>query len=438
MNTNHLKIVASALIALTLSSSSLAHFLYATATPTEGVFEFAESPGDDQLDDLAGKLEVTKFMHFPDLGTKSTALKPASLGHVSTVPIQKGIVAADLVYGILDRSEAGRGVFRLEYFAKGTQTWKQAESPIGQQYEILLKKVDSRILITPVVAGKPIPSDVIIYRRGKTEETLKFTSQPLEIAAKDLTAVRATHAIEKSGELEGKKYDLIRQYATITTPAEADVPAGGDINAWHLLKEAHDARESLQDAIASIAGQITVESKGQSKSVPFIYSFTTGLDIPGNGELPDEDAIHQIESIFTHRRGRAFALGDGQKPTIFTGDTNTNGIQIALQDSTNGSYRVKDNVITEVRRSTPTGYFIISILETLKTQYNTTLSQLFTVSYYDKTGKIKIVQTFQDSYTNVEGYYLPHQRTITNTTPNGVEKVTLTFSNLALTFNPEK
>jgi len=95
-------------------------------------------------------------------------------------------------------------------------------------------------------------------------------------------------------------------------------------------------------------------------------------------------------------------------------------------------------VITEVRRSTPTGYFIISILETLKTQYNTTLSQLFTVTYYDKTGQIKIVQTFQDSYTNVEGYYLPHKRTITNTTPNGVEKVTLTFSNLALTFNPEK
>ena len=433
MKTSTLKLTTAALLLSAFLTPAQAHFLYASVSPDKATFEFAESPGDDQLPDLAGKLSDTEFLAFPQPGSKGTKISPHSLGHIATVPVDRQVVAANLLYGILDRSEGGRGIFRLEYYAKATQSWAQAAEPVGQSYEILLKKSGDRIQITPVVNRKPANSEIVIYRRGQADQTLLFTGTPLEISTKDLVAVRGMHAIEKPGELDGKKYELIRQYATITAPAEADVPAGGDINAWYLLKHAYDARESFTDEIANISGTVISEASGKSTSTPFVYTFGNGLDFPGTGELPNEDVQHQIESIFSHRRGRNFVYGDGKNPIVFTGNNNANGIQVALQSDSQSTYRIKDNVITEVRRSIPTGYFIISVLDTLDTKFHSTLSQLFTVTYYDKAGQIKSVETFQDTYTIVEGFYLPAQRIMTTTTPEGAQTVVIKFEDLKLT-----
>ena len=51
------------------------------------------------------------------------------------------------------------------------------------------------------------------FEEGKTDEKGRFTCK---VTGTDLYSIRAKHVEAKAGEKDGKKYDGVRHYATLT------------------------------------------------------------------------------------------------------------------------------------------------------------------------------------------------------------------------------
>ncbi len=427
------RLTLSALTAISLATFAQAHFLYASATPSSATVEFAEYPGNSRIANLAGKMDTAKVFHFDNSSSQPQSLKLEKFDEITTSKMNGGTVIAEIVYGVMDRSEGGRGIFRLDYFAKGTQSWAEASKSYNREFEIVIKKDASGVTATALANGKPVACEYAISHHGTGEITGVSKDGTFKVDTDKLIAIRATHAIQKSGTLEDKKYDLIRQYATLTAPAEANVPAGGDLTAWYLLKQAHDSREVLPNTVSSVSGKVRVIQDGLEGTGIFTFSFKDGLKLEWSGAQSLQDRCkQQLSSLIAHRRGRAFELGDGSNPVAFTGDENAVGKQVTLQDKSNSTYRVSGDVISEVRRNSNDGYFIISILDIAKTDYGTQLPRHFAVSNFDAKGNLRSVDAFRDEYEKVEGIYMPVYRSIISLTGEGAKTFTIYFSDIKI------
>lgn len=205
------------LLTLAATAAARAHYLWATLDPAAKtvVIGLQEIPGDPPLPLGA---------HVPRVKAWSPAAASLPLkadGSWLKTKTDASALGVSLDYGVLDRREAGRGVFWLNYYAKAALTPQASTVKLGLPVELIAaKSADGRDVVTVLDEGKPAAgADVVVERPGGTNAfegktgadgtvTLPASTGPLAVRALVTNMAKGTH--------EGQAYELERSYSTLT------------------------------------------------------------------------------------------------------------------------------------------------------------------------------------------------------------------------------
>lgn len=205
-----------------LAAAVPAHFVWGVHRNDGVRFEFSENPGDSILENFAGKAGKLKLVYPENQAALVTQEHFVSL--TSSTPL----VGARLDYGVLDRGEQGRGVFQLIYHVKSAKTLAAAGQSAKMPIEIMVSRHSSSEAKAKVLwNGKPLADAEVIYGCQKAKESTTKTDSKGEAVLSGILPnktlfVRSFAAEKKSGEFEGKKFDSVRHYATLTAPTGSE------------------------------------------------------------------------------------------------------------------------------------------------------------------------------------------------------------------------
>ena len=203
------------LAALAATGLARAHYLWATLDPTTKTVAVAlqEIPGDAPIPLAARAAKVRGW------GASPLALKAE--GAWLKAPTEARTTGFGIDYGVMDRREAGRGVFLLQYYAKAATTPEDSQTRLGLPVELSVKKDEQgRNVLTVLHDGKPAAgADVIIEEPVFTNAFEGKTGTDGTVIlpeSKGLLAVRAAVTKPGKGVHDGAAYELTRQYGTLT------------------------------------------------------------------------------------------------------------------------------------------------------------------------------------------------------------------------------
>jgi hypothetical protein len=126
-------------------------------------------------------------------------------------------------------------------------------------------------------------------------------------------------------------------------------------------------------------------------------------------------AQQQLAMLAGHRAYRTFDQADGQYVlTLGPQDAHPLGWPVNIYgDGMNSRYRVRDDRICQIQRTTERVKFTINIEDTMTTRAGKILTTRFTVYYFaPDTGRLTQVESFADDYTEVQGVVLPASRRV--------------------------
>jgi|GEM_PF-2508664 len=420
------------LLGLALAATSHAHFLWASfdgAHPKQLRIELAELPGEESIADVAGKgAKVQGWL---------PRRRPLSLSrHDGLVTAEaEDVAGASLDYGILDRSADNRGVFLLRYYAKGATNLKGAGVKLGLKTEIVAMPKDGKLVLTILLDDKAAPGAELSIAVGD--------AKPVEAKADEkgqwsvdwkpgqALAARAMVAQKEEGEWDGKRYSLIRNYATLALGVQGP-KSKNDPAAWDFLKQASEARASFPTTLLGFSADFSADVEGRTVSGHVIYDRGRDLsiDIKGGTDKDQDWVKGQIRSQILHRSGVPFDKGDGAYAITFTGSENGLGKEVAVADSMQSRYRIRGNEILEVDRQIGGERLVVCILDTLHTSGGHNLTTQMTVYHFTLEGSLKATEAITDTFDQRGGIAYPGVRRMLLTTPQGIATRTLTFSNL--------
>lgn len=194
------------------------------------------------------------------------------------------------------------------------------------------------------------------------------------------------------------------------------IPEGAEKDAWRLLKAAHDGRQVMPVDFNGFDANLTFTEDDTKYSGKVTYRKNTGtkIDIAHLKGEPLDWLQDKLASFIGHRRGDNFSDGDGKNPITFGAeDKSPYGRLVELHDRMNSKYRIKDNKVREVTRTTPESTFTISVMETMEADPGKYLSKHFIVSYRNLIDKsLEQVDGFRDGYDKVDGVWLPQKRIV--------------------------
>ncbi|RYG66368.1 hypothetical protein EON80_15560, partial [bacterium] len=191
------------------------------------------------------------------------------------------VAAARQFYGVLDKTAQGRGVFLLEYEAKAARDISKAGLNAKLGLEFFARRDGNQILATVKHNGKVLANaPVKLHEPGTdSEKPIDLTTDAkgqirFDGSKPGLYGLRTAAVENKAGSFEGKKYDLVRRYTTLTftvkgaagalkpvatTAATAEAMGNdkADPKAYNLLKAAHDSRQVLPIDFAGYAAKVT-------------------------------------------------------------------------------------------------------------------------------------------------------------------------------------
>jgi hypothetical protein len=203
-------------------------------------------------------------------------------------------------------------------------------------------------------------------------------------------------------------------------PAADKIPEGAEKDAWLLLKAAHDARQVMPPDFNGFDANVTFTEDDTKYSGTMTYRKSTGtkIDVAGVKGEPLDWLQDKLASFIGHRRGDNFSDGDGKNPITFGAeDKSPYGRLVELHDRMNSKYRIKNNMVREVTRTTPESTFTISVIETMEADPGKYLSKNFIVSYRNLVDKnLEQVDGFNDHYDKVDDVWLPHKRVVLTVT----------------------
>jgi hypothetical protein len=225
------------------------------------------------------------------------------------------------------------------------------------------------------------------------------------------------------------------------TPAD-QIPEGAEKEAWLLLKRAHDARQVMPTDFQGFDADVVFTDDQREYHGKVIYRKSTGtkIDIANLQGEPLDWLNDKLASFIGHRRGDSFAEGDGKNAITFGPEDQSNyGRLVELHDRMNSKYRVKDNKVLEVTRTTPDSTFTISVIESMQADPGKYLSKHFLVSYRNVTnGELEQVDGFRDKYEKIDGVWLPQRRIVLTVTKDNTSPRTrrIELSEISVVKNP--
>jgi len=412
--------------------SAYAHFLFVRICPpaesgrvAEVYFSEYASAGDPRfIDKVAG----AKFW----LQTTPGEFRPLPLRKLSDrlrahVPVDGSLmVAGRLDYGVLNRPS---GMFLLRHYSKavaGDAEQVNRLAPKNTPLEIVATFEKDAVLLTALLDGKPLPKATIsTVDSDLAGEELTTDDQGRATFKPDhpgLFCVYTSHVNPTSGEHQGKNYDEIREFATLSFSWPL-TPSGADPEAVSMFEEALASRAAWHD-FPGFSADIAGEVEGR----PFAGSVTVAAD--GGVELDiDEDPFaewvqDQLESITMHRAADQTPSPDDPKPVVRFADEAVDHPLGRLLEFEGGhfatSYRVRDKQITSVNRVLDGQNMTITVLDNTENAEGKFLPRSYTVQYWDEqTGQPVRSETVQDRWTRVGNWDLPAEHTVTTASADG-------------------
>jgi hypothetical protein len=445
-----------------IARPAMAHFLWlqsdAESKPAKVQLWFSETtvPGEATILDNVSQAKVW----IPQADGSQQAVKLEKQvngdvgGWIATVAEEPSAIEATCDYGVITRGET----FLLQYHARhlGAKGLDAAAKSTSKPLPLdIVTRRDGKSLVFEVrFDGKPAAdAQLMVIAPNNEEREVKLDTAGtarIEDAAPGDYALRAREELKTPGERDGKKYDLIRHYTTVTfrLPGQAGEQAAApkahtipvattatpDANgptAAELLQKARDARavwENFPGFKAEVEARI--DGKVEHGTISVDNEGTTAVSF--NDDKIKSWAEQQAGSLVQHRLPSGFGE---EKPEYADEDTNHPlGRLVKIGDAGFGSvYRIRDNQVTEVNRTAGPMKFTISVLESEKNSDGKYLPRVFSITNWDgKSGDIKSSSAVINTWTQVGKFDLPAHILEVTTTPGDRQVRELTFSNYKL------
>jgi hypothetical protein len=363
------------------------------------------------------------------------------------------MVVGSCRYGVLARPN--KTPFLLRHFPKamaGAPDELNRMQPQGKLPLEVVAVIDGDGLrFTALLDGKPLlKAEFITVDTSLKNVTLTADADgnaAWKPAAPGNYAVYTRHTRKEAGEVDGKKYEEIRDFATIAFSwplARTDADPG----AVALFEEAIAARASWKE-FPGFTAAITGNQDGRR--------FTGTVSINAKGEVRFSDSeptreesvadwvYEQLESIVLHRLPRPphpnppppGGREKTSRPVLrFAEDRNDHPLgRLLVFDGGKfaSSYRIKDKQIMVVNRSMGKENMTITVQENDKNPEGLFLPRSYTVQYWDAaTGELKRTETVQDRWQRVGSWDLPAMHTVTTATASGLSVRTFSMSKFEL------
>jgi hypothetical protein len=354
------------------------------------------------------------------------------------------MVAGECRYGVLARPK--QTPFLLRYFPKalaGDPGELNRMKPYGMfPLEIAAFIEGDSIRFTAVKDGKRVPkAEFVTVDANLVNTTVTADAEGKAVwkpARPGAYSVYTRDSRKEAGELSGKKYEEIRDFATIAFnwPLERK---DADADAVALFEEAMAARASWKDFPgfkAQISGNfdgrrfrgvVTIRADGD-------VSFAD--DDPGREESVRRWVEEQLGSIVLHRLARP-AAKERPKPVLRFGESRGDHPLGRLLIFDGGkfasSYRIKDRQITAVNRHVGKENLTILTLENTRNKEGLFLPHGYAVQYWEAgTGRLLRTETVQERWERAGSWDLPALRTVTVSSEAGVSVRSFALSKFEL------
>jgi hypothetical protein len=441
-----------------IASTAHAHFLWAQIDDKTNTVQVTLAEGASGVTEGVPVKQLAAA-HAWAGQVKDLPLKTEGAARSAELPPGAGVAGVAQNWGVLDKTEQGRGIFLLEYGAKAAASLQTASGSVNLPLELFARPdtgTPNGAIVELRHNGKPVPATAITLHAPEDEKGWTLTADDRGLAhflvnKPGIYGLRAGVVEETPGEFEGKKYPRIRRYATLTFRSEIAVqtvaaakvdPQAGNPNgngnpkadpaAYALLRQAHEARLVMPEGFPGFSADVIFTEDGKSFNGTLIYrrKGKTDIEFPSVSEKQKGWIQEKLMNLLGHRRGGDFAQGDGRNPLSFGKEPdNAFGKLIELNDGLGSSYRVNDNKVTEVTRTMGGTRFTISVLETMEADPGKYLAGHFAVAYRDeKTGALMKFEGYRDSYSQFDGVWLPTERIVVEFT----EKAAPTMRSLRL------
>ena len=432
------------------ASRADAHFLFIRILPpaeggraAEVYFSERAEAGDAQfIDKIAqtqlwaqttpGKFDVLKFRKASD---RLRAWVPAS-GNVAVV--------GSCTYGVLSRPN--QKPFLLRHYPKAVagnpDELNRMQANAALPFEIVATFVGDQVHFVALKDGKPQPkAEFVTIDANLTnvkltaDENGKATWKP---PTTGVFSVYTRNTRKEAGEHAGKKYEEIREFATVafTWPLERK---DADPAAVALFEEAIAARAQWHDFpgfTAHIAGNLDGRTIAGKVSINARGSVTFTNDAIGESEPAADWVRDQLGSIVLHRLARPTSP-DRPRPVLRFADTADDHPLGRLLIFDGGkfasSYRVKDKQLTVVNRLLGEENLTITTLENDRNADGRYLPRGYVVQYWETaTGRLLRSETVQARWQRVGSWDLPATQTTTVATDAGLSVRSFTLTRYEL------
>jgi Protein of unknown function (DUF3386). len=219
-------------------------------------------------------------------------------------------------------------------------------------------------------------------------------------------------------------------------PGKANDSKKADPEAYSVLKKADEMRQTLPATFAGVSGDVKINDNGVVSTGRFSYVPKKGteLTVASIGKEAETWAKEGIGSSFSHRLHGDFDRDTGSQPlTLASDDGSPIGRKVLFHDNFQSTDRVRDNQIVEVDRTMGKTHFIITVMDTVKTDEGKYLPSQFVVTYFDSTsGAIERTECFTDGFAKIEGAWLPTSRRVVTLSGGKSSARTFELSNLHL------
>jgi hypothetical protein len=349
------------------------------------------------------------------------------------------VVVGRCVYGVLARPK--QTPFLLRHFPKalaGSPGELNKMRPHGGlPLEIVATVEGDGLHLLALKDGKPMPKAAFVTIDANlanvkltADDSGRATWKP-PAAGVYSVYMRDTH--KEAGEAGGKKYEEIRDFATVafTWPLERK---DADPAAVALFEEAIAARAQWEDFpgfTARIAGNLDGRRFAGTVTIDAGGEVTFTEDDPSRTETVAGWVDAQLGSLVRHRLAPPKAPGQS-KPVVRFAETRDDHPLGRLLIFDGGrfasSYRIRDQQITVVNRHLGKENLTITALENERNAAGRFLPRSYTVQYWESgTGRLLRTEAVTDRWRRVGAWDLPAVHSVTSATDSGlsVRRVTL-------------